>query len=74
MTNWIELTSGVVVLALGVLLIVYRAKLAGINASALRSFWGSPRTARRSTPLQATLTGAFFLLLAAFLIVQSLFG
>ncbi len=74
--NWVELASGVIVLALGMLLIVYRAKLASMNARALRSFWGSRSegTARRSTPLQATLTGGFFILLAVFLIVQSLFG
>jgi hypothetical protein len=75
MTNWVEFASGVVFLVLGVLSIVYRSRLARLNADTLRSFWG-PRgegTARRSTALQAGVTGGFFILLSLFLILQSLF-
>jgi hypothetical protein len=76
MANWVELASGVVFLVLGVLIIVYRSRLARLNADTLRSFWG-PRgegTARRSTALQAGLTGGFFILLALLAILQSLFS
>jgi hypothetical protein len=75
MVNWVEFGSGLVVLAIGVVLIVCRTKLARINADTLRSFWGGrgESAARRSTPTQAAVAGSVFIAFSVFLIVRAVF-
>jgi hypothetical protein len=71
--NWAIFVVGTILFILGVLMIIFRARLARFNADLLRSFWGSEgaETARRSTSTQVALAGIFLVLLSTFLIVRA---
>jgi hypothetical protein len=71
--NWVELLAGVVFLAIGILIVIFRKQLAEFNAASLRGYFGAAgdRTARRSTPVQIAITGIIFVGISIFLIVSS---
>lgn len=73
MIFWPALLAGLVLLAVGILLIRKRSEVAEANAKLQRSTFGrgGESTAQRSTPGQMRLVGIFALILGSALVIAS---